>query len=65
MLSVYGVFWPQNMCLGNTCGFDPLNLVWSSFSLREPYLLLRSIICLLLRHKIKLICYFIFAIWIC
>ena len=31
MLSVYGVFWPQNLCLGNTCGFNHLNVVWASF----------------------------------
>ena len=52
MLSVYGVCWPQTLCLENTCGFDPLQLVWASLSLREPYLLLRNISFLLLRHKI-------------
>ena len=31
MLSVYRVFWPQNLCLGNTCGFNHLNVVWASF----------------------------------
>ena len=36
MLRVYGVFWPQNLCLGNACGFYSLNLVWASLSLREP-----------------------------
>ena len=30
MLSVYGVFWPQNLCLGNACGFNPLNVVWAN-----------------------------------